>query len=114
METGAEINFILQTVELGEDTDGDQVTTCIIREATREEMEEVHNDARPQGQNQKLFRANVSCSFAGSVSGPNPTGRGGQMRASSGASTATRFGNAFGRQNHNERTRNKHWTQTIG
>ena len=76
METGAEINFILQTVELGEDTDGDQVTTCIIREATREEMEEVHNDARPQGQNQKLFKKCFMQLRGERVGAPNPTGAG--------------------------------------
>ena len=76
METGAEINFILQTVELGEDTDGDQVTTCIIREATREEMEEVHNEARPQGQNQKLFRKCFMQLRGERVGGPNPSGAG--------------------------------------
>jgi phage/plasmid primase-like uncharacterized protein/KaiC/GvpD/RAD55 family RecA-like ATPase len=76
METGAEINFILQIVELGEDADGDQVTTCIIREATREEMEEVHNDARPQGQNQKLFK-NCFMQLRGERIGePNPSGAG--------------------------------------
>ena len=76
METGAEINFILQIVELGEDADGDQVTTCIIREATREEMEEVHNDARPQGQNQKLFRKCFMQLRGERVGGPNPSGAG--------------------------------------
>ena len=76
METGAEINFILQIVELGEDADGDQVTTCIIREATREEMEAVHNDARPQGQNQKLFRKCFMQLRGERVGGPNPSGAG--------------------------------------
>ena len=76
METGAEINFILQIVELGEDADGDQVTTCIIREATREEMEAVHNDARPQGQNQKLFKKCFMQLRGEGVGGANPTGAG--------------------------------------
>lgn len=76
METGAEINFILQIVALGEDADGDQVTTCIIREATREEMEAVHNDARPQGQNQKLFRKCFMQLRGERVGGPNPSGAG--------------------------------------
>ena len=76
METGAEINFILQIVELGEDADGDQVTTCIIREATREEMEEVQNDARPQGQNQKLFKKCFMQLRGERVGGPNPAGAG--------------------------------------
>jgi phage/plasmid primase-like uncharacterized protein/KaiC/GvpD/RAD55 family RecA-like ATPase len=76
METGAEINFVLQIVELGEDADGDQVTTCIIREATREEMEEVHNDARPQGANQKLFRKCFMQLRGERVGGPNPSGAG--------------------------------------
>ena len=76
METGAEINFILQTVELGEDADGDQVTTCIIREATREEMEEVRNDAKTQGPNQKLFRKCFMQLRGERVGAPNPTGAG--------------------------------------
>ena len=76
METGAEINFILQIVELGEDADGDQVTTCIIREATREEMEEVHNDARPQGANQRLFKKCFMQLRGEGVGGANPTGAG--------------------------------------
>jgi len=76
METGAEINFVLQIVELGEDADGDQVTTCIIREATREEMEEVQSDNKPTGKNQKLF---VKCFMqlrGERVGGPNPSGAG--------------------------------------
>ena len=76
METGAEINFILQIVELGEDTDGDQVTTCIIREATREEMEEAQSDNKPTGKNQKLF---VKCFMqlrGERVGSPNPAGAG--------------------------------------
>jgi len=76
METGAEINFVLQIVELGQDADGDQVTTCIIREATREEMEEVHNDARPQGQNQKRFKKCFMQLRGEGVGGANPTGAG--------------------------------------
>jgi putative DNA primase/helicase len=76
METGAEINFVLQIVELGEDADGDQVTTCIIREATQEEMEEVQSDNKPTGKNQKLF---VKCFMqlrGERVGGPNPSGAG--------------------------------------
>ena len=76
METGAEINFILQIVELGEDADGDQVTTCIIREATREEMEEAQSDNKPTGKNQKLF---VKCFMqlrGERVGSPNPAGAG--------------------------------------
>ena len=76
METGAEINFILQVVELGEDADGDQVTTCIIREATREEMEEAQSDNKPTGKNQKLF---VKCFMqlrGERVGSPNPSGAG--------------------------------------
>jgi KaiC/GvpD/RAD55 family RecA-like ATPase len=76
METGAEINFVLQIVELGEDADGDQVTTCIIREATREEMEAVQSDARPQGANQKLFLKCFMQLRGERVGGPNPSGAG--------------------------------------
>ena len=76
METGAEINFALQVVELGQDADGDQVTTCIIREATDEEMEEAQSDIRPQGANQKLFRKCFNQLRGEGVGGPNPAGAG--------------------------------------
>jgi phage/plasmid primase-like uncharacterized protein/KaiC/GvpD/RAD55 family RecA-like ATPase len=76
METGAEINFVLQIVELGQDADGDQVTTCIIREATREEMEEVQSDARPQGANQRLFKKCFMQLRGERVGAPNPAGAG--------------------------------------
>ena len=74
METGAEINFALQVIELGQDADGDQVTTCIIREATDEEMEEAQSDIRPQGANQKLFRKCFNQLRGEGVGGPNPAG----------------------------------------
>jgi phage/plasmid primase-like uncharacterized protein/KaiC/GvpD/RAD55 family RecA-like ATPase len=76
METGAEINFILQIVELGEDADGDQVTTCIIREATREEMEEAQSDNKPTGKNQKLFVKCFQQLRGERVGSPNPSGAG--------------------------------------
>ena len=76
METGSEINFILQTVELGEDADGDQVTTCIIREATREEMEEAQSDNKPTGKNQKLFVKCFQQLRGERVGSPNPSGAG--------------------------------------
>ncbi|MGB0299622.1 MAG: AAA family ATPase, partial [Paracoccaceae bacterium] len=76
METGAEINFALQVIELGQDADGDQVTTCIIREATDEEMEEAQSDIRPQGANQKLFRKCFNQLRGEGVGGPNPAGAG--------------------------------------
>ena len=76
METGAEINFILQVVELGEDADGDQVTTCIIREATREEMEEAQSDNKPTGKNQKLFVKCFQQLRGERVGSPNPAGAG--------------------------------------
>ena len=76
METGAEINFILQIVELGEDADGDQVTTCIIREATREEMEEVQSDNKPTGKNQKMFVKCFQQLRGERVGSPNPSGAG--------------------------------------
>ena len=103
METGAEINFILQTVELGEDTDGDQVTTCIIREATREEMEEVHNDARPQGQNQKLFRKCFMQLRGERVGGPNPSGAGWPDAGKFWCIDSDIWKRTFCRQGHNER-----------
>lgn len=76
METGAEINFVLQIVELGEDADGDQVTTCIIREATREEMEEAQSDNKPTGKNQKLFVKCFQQLRGERVGSPNPAGAG--------------------------------------
>ena len=75
IETGAEINFILQVIELGEDADGDQVTTCVIREATPEEMEE-NIKARITGKNQKLFKEVFYQLRGENIGKPNPSGAG--------------------------------------
>ena len=75
IETGAEINFILQVIELGEDADGDQVTTCVIREATPEEMEE-NVKSRITGKNQKLFKEVFYQLRGENIGKPNPSGAG--------------------------------------
>ncbi len=45
LETGAIFNFKLKVIELGQDDDGDAVTTCVIEKASSEEVEEA---SRPQ------------------------------------------------------------------
>ena len=75
IETGAEINFILQVIELGEDADGDQVTTCVIREATPDEIEEKQKKAIT-GKNQKLFKEVFYQLRGEKIGGPNPSGAG--------------------------------------
>jgi len=75
IETGAEINFILQVIELGEDADGDQVTTCVIREATQDEMEEKKRSAIT-GKNQKIFKEVFYQLRGEKTGGPNPSGAG--------------------------------------
>lgn len=75
IETGAEINFILQVIELGEDADGDQVTTCVIREATQDEIEEKQKKAIT-GKNQKLFKEVFYQLRGEKIGSPNPSGAG--------------------------------------
>ena len=76
METGSEINFILEIVELGRDSDDEPVTTCVIREATKDEMDDATSETRPQGSNQKLFKKCFMQLRGERVGSANPTGAG--------------------------------------
>ena len=40
METGKTISFLLSREVLGQDEDGDDITTCTIREPTEDEIKE--------------------------------------------------------------------------
>ena len=55
METGKTISFLLSREVLGQDEDGDDITTCTIREPTEDEIKEAK---RPKflGKNQLLFK----------------------------------------------------------
>jgi len=75
METGAELNFILQPEELGKDEDGDAVTTCVIREASASEIEDIAKP-RVKGKNQKLFKQVFYQLRGEGVGYPNPAGAG--------------------------------------
>ena len=75
METGHEFNFILDTVTLGEDEDGDPVTTCVVRMASDSEIEEIKKP-KPKGKNQKLFKQVFTQLRGENVGGPNPAGAG--------------------------------------
>jgi len=55
METGAIFNFKLKVIELGQDDDGDAVTTCVIERATPEEIADASKPAI-KGKNQTLLR----------------------------------------------------------
>ena len=75
METGEMLNFILEVVHLGEDEDGDPVTTCVIREATEDEINEVAKP-RIKGKNQKLFKQVFTQLRGEGIGAPNPSGAG--------------------------------------
>ena len=75
METGAELPFVLEAVTLGQDEDGDDVVTCVIREASDSEIEETHKP-RIKGKNQKLFKQVFYQLRGEGIGGPNPAGTG--------------------------------------
>jgi RecA-family ATPase len=75
LETGAIFNFKLKVIELGQDDDGDAVTTCVIEKASSEEVEEA---SRPQikGKNQTLLRSVFKQLRSEGLGNPNPGGVG--------------------------------------
>ena len=75
METGRTFNFILQTQKMGEDDDGDEITTCTIREATKEEMD-AKEKPRIKGPNQTLFKEVFYQLRGEGIGGVNPAGAG--------------------------------------
>ena len=75
METGRTLNFILETQNMGEDEDGDPITTCTIRAATDDEMEEKRKP-KISGKNQLLFKKVFYQLRGERIGGPNPAGAG--------------------------------------
>lgn len=75
METGRTFNFILQTQKMGEDDDGDEITTCTIREATKEEVD-AKEKPRIKGPNQTLFKEVFYQLRGEGIGGVNPAGAG--------------------------------------
>ena len=75
MEVGKSFNFILETQKMGDDDDGDPITTCTIREATGEEMEQTRKP-KISGKNQLLFKKVFYQLRGERIGGPNPSGAG--------------------------------------
>ena len=75
METGRELHFILERILLGQDVDGDEVSTCVIREATKDEMDDVEKP-KLKGKNQKLFKQVFFQLRGEGIGSPNPVGAG--------------------------------------
>lgn len=75
METGLTFNFVLQTQKMGQDDDGDEITTCTIREASREEMD-AKSKPRISGPNQLLFKEVFYQLRGEGIGGVNPAGAG--------------------------------------
>lgn len=75
METGKTISFLLSREVLGQDEDGDDITTCTIREPTEDEIKEAK---RPKlsGKNQLLFKEVFYQLRGEGVGGKNPSGAG--------------------------------------
>lgn len=75
METGREFNFILEPRQMGVDDDGDAITTCTIRTATKDEVAEKKR-GKVSGPNQKLLKEAYLQLRGENVGGPNPAGAG--------------------------------------
>ena len=75
METGARFDFVLDVVELGQDEDGDAVTTCTISEASAEQIEEA-SKPKISGKNQLLLKRCFTQLRGERVGKPNPAGAG--------------------------------------
>ena len=74
METGKEFAFSLDRVELGEDEDGDPVTTCTISEVSEDDVKEAKKP-KPSGNNKLLMDAFWQLKGEG-VGHENPAGAG--------------------------------------
>jgi len=75
METGRTFNFILEAQNMGEDEDGDPITTCTVRAATDDEMHEAKK-AQVKSGNQTTFKEVFYQLRGEGVGGPNPAGAG--------------------------------------
>lgn len=75
METGRKFEFILEGQVMGEDDDGDPITTCTIRAATNEEKEQTKKP-KLSGKNQILFKKCFMQLRGEKVGEPNPAGAG--------------------------------------
>ena len=75
METGAQFGFILNVTSLGEDQDGDPVTTCTISRASDSDIEEAQ---RPKisGKNQRVIQWAFDQLRSEGIGNPNPAGVG--------------------------------------
>ena len=75
MELGKSIDFVLTREELGQDEDGDDITTCTIRQPTEEEIKE-NNKPKISGKNQLLFKQVFYQLRGEGIGKPNPSGAG--------------------------------------
>lgn len=75
METGAVFTFKLDVIDLGIDEDGDAVTTCTIKEASEQEIEEASRP-RIKGKNQLMIRKVFTQLRGEGIGHPNPAGAG--------------------------------------
>ena len=75
MELGKSIDFVLTREALGEDEDGDEITTCTIRQPTEEEIKE-SNKPKISGKNQLLFKQVFYQLRGENIGKANPSGAG--------------------------------------
>ena len=75
MEIGKTINFLLSREVLGQDEDGDDITTCTIREPTEEELKEAKRE-KISGPNQVMFKEVFYQLRGENIGGKNPSGAG--------------------------------------
>lgn len=68
--------FVLDSMDLGQDQDGDQVTTAVVRAATEEDAQEAKQKKRPGGKNQLTIWNAFKQLKADKVGQANPGGTG--------------------------------------
>ena len=76
MEPKPPFGFKLNIEKLGQDEDGDEVTTCTIIPATAEEVKEAKRKKEPSGKNQKIVWEAFRDLKLEEVGNPNPAGTG--------------------------------------
>ncbi|MGB1566484.1 MAG: AAA family ATPase, partial [Paracoccaceae bacterium] len=68
--------FVLESMELGQDQDGDAVTTAVVRAASEEDAKEAKQKKRPGGKNQMTIWHAFKQLRADNVGKANPSGTG--------------------------------------
>jgi hypothetical protein len=75
-EPAEPFSFVLESIELGHDQDGDAVTTAVVKEASDEDAQEAKQKQKPGGKNQITIWNAFKQLKSDNVGMPNPGGTG--------------------------------------